>query len=211
MREREHSHPSFARVYGLVAAVGERTGYGRWRAAALTGARGRLLVLGLGPGHDLDHLPPAVTAVVAVEPDPAMRARAGRRIARARPPVLLVAAEAERLPLADGSVDAVLCALVLCSVADLAGALAEVRRVLRPGGTLHLLEHVRAADGSRLAAVQDRLDPLWGRLAGGCSVTRRTRAAVEAAGFDTAAVVSRTLRPAVLPIGPHLRGVARVR
>ena len=76
--ERGHAHPVFAQVYRLVAAVGERGGYGRLRGSVLAGASGRLLILGLGPGHDLAHLPAAVTSVVAVEPDPSMRAEVPR-------------------------------------------------------------------------------------------------------------------------------------
>lgn len=201
-------HPVFARVYGVVAELGERTGYGRWRAAALTGARGRLLIVGLGPGHDLVHLPAGVTHVVAVEPDATMRARARRRVAAAAAPVTLVGGVAEALPLATASVDAALVALVLCSVQDPAAAAAELRRVLRPGGTLHVLEHVHAAPGA-LRRWQDRIDPLWARLAGGCHVTRDTRTVLAAAGFDTSGLRDVLVRPAPPPVASQLVGVAR--
>jgi len=199
-------------VYGVLAALGERGGLGTWRAELLSGASGRLLVVGLGPGHDLEHLPPAVTDVVAVEPSKDMNRQAGRRVVSARDrgrTVTLVRAVAEELPLADSSVDTVLCSLVLCSVDDQGRALAEVRRVLRPRGRLLLLEHVRAADGTRLARVQDRLDPWWGRFAGGCHVARDTRASLRAAGFDEADVADRPLSPSLPVCRPHLFGVAR--
>jgi SAM-dependent methyltransferase len=206
--EASFTHPRFARVYGAVAATGERLGYGRWRRSVLAPAAGRLLVLGLGPGHDLAHLPAAVTSVVAVEPDPLMRAAALPRVAACPVPVALVSADAQALPLADGSVDAVLCACVLCSVASPPRALAEVRRVLAPGGVLLLLEHVAAPQGHWLAAVQHLVRPVWGRAAGGCSVRRDTLGEVAAAGFDTAGVRSVVVRSNLPPVAPHVVGAA---
>jgi SAM-dependent methyltransferase len=203
------AHPIFAVVFNAVAAMGERTGYGRRRAEALAGARGRLLIVGLGPGHDLAHLPAGVTEVVAIEPEPSMRALAVRRIRRTRVPTWLVGAVAGSLPLPDDSVDAALVALVLCSVPDPAGAAAELGRVLRPGGTLHVLEHVHASPGSRLRPWQDRLDPLWSRMAAGCHVTRETRQILADAGFDTTQLRDITVRLSPPPVMPHLIGTAR--
>jgi SAM-dependent methyltransferase len=148
------------------------------RARLLSGASGRLLVVGLGPGHDLDHLPPAVTSVVAVEPSGPMRHAAAGRVDAARARGLevdVLDAVAESLPLDDGSVDAVLTALVLCSVDDLAASVGETHRVLRPGGTLHVLEHVAAEAGTRTAALQRAVAPVWPRLAGGCAPTAARR------------------------------------
>lgn len=202
------AHPIFAFVFAVVAAMGERTGYGRRRAEALAGARGRLLIVGLGPGHDLTHLPGGVTEVVAVEPDPSMHAYSAHRVHRAPVATWLVGAVAEALPLPDASVDAALVALVLCSVPDPVGAAAELRRVLRPTGTLHVLEHVHAAPGSRLRPWQDRLDPLWSRLAAGCHLTRDTRQILGDAGFDTSQLRSITVRLAPALVAPHLIGTA---
>lgn len=207
--ERDHTHRAFAQVYRAVAAAGERFGYGRLRAQVLAPARGRLLILGLGPGHDLAHLPPGVTSVLAVEPDPAMRAQAALRIASCPVPVTLVSADAHALPLATGSVDAVLCACVLCSVTAPATVLAEVARVLVPDGTLLLLEHVAAPPGHWLGVLQRLIQPLWGRAAGGCSVRRDTRGAVQAAGFDVRATRSALLWPNLPPVAPHVLGTAR--
>lgn len=203
------THPVFAVVYTAVAALGEQTGYGRRRAQALDGAGGRLLVVGLGPGHDLAHLPPEVTSVVAVEPEAAMRRRSRKRVAGAGVPVTLVGGVAEALPVQTASVDSALVALVLCSVQDPRAAAAELRRVLRPGGTLHVLEHVHARPGSRLRGWQDRLDPVWTRLAAGCHVTRDTRQVLDRAGFDTSGLrdVTVPLSPAL--VGPHVLGTAR--
>ncbi len=206
----DHRHPIFARVYAAVSALVDRGPVGRSRTALLSGVTGRLLVVGLGPGLDLGHLPGGVTAVVGVEPSAAMLARARRRAARAAErgaPVALVAGVAEALPVADASVDAVLCAFVLCSVDDPAQALAEVRRVLRPTGRLLLLEHVRGREGSLLSRVQQVVDPAWRVVAGGCSVARDTRAAVRAAGFDDAGLYD--VRLANFPLCLwHVRGSA---
>lgn len=198
----------FAFVYGGVARMGELTGFGRRRAQALTGARGRLLIVGLGPGHDLAHLPVGVAEVVAVEPDASMRARAAIRADRTAVPTRLVGAMAEALPLPDDCVDSALVALVLCSVADQAAAARELHRVLRPDGTLHVLEHVHAAPGTRLRRWQDRLDPVWSRVAAGCHLTRDTRHVLTTAGFDTTQVHDTTVHRTPWPVASQLIGTA---
>lgn len=207
MKADPHDHPVFARLYNWLTWAGELTTVGRWRTEVLRGASGRLLIVGLGPGHDLAHLPAAVTEVVAVEPAAAMRRIAGRR--RTAQPVHLIAGVGESLPLPDHSVDSVLLSLVLCSVDDPAAVLAEVARVLRPGGAVCVFEHVRARDGSRFGRVQDRLARPWARIAGGCQPHRRTRRVFEAAGYDTSALANRTLVLNVPLLAPTLIGVAR--
>jgi SAM-dependent methyltransferase len=206
--EARHHHPAFAVMYAGFARVAERASLGRLRSRTLRDASGRVLLLGAGQGHDIPHLPHAVTEVVAVEPDPAMRRLGHRRVAESHVPAWYVAAAAEHLPLADRSVDTVVSTLVLCSVHDLDRAAAELRRVLKPDGRLLLLEHVRAANGSRLASAQDRADPVWERFSGGCHVNRRVREALEQAGFDTEGVRDRHIVRAVPLIDPGMQGVA---
>ncbi|MBA3619645.1 MAG: class I SAM-dependent methyltransferase [Actinomycetota bacterium] len=213
-RGSRRDHPVFTHVYAALAALGERGRIGELRGEVLRPASGRLLVVGLGPGYDLDHVPETVDAVVAVEPSPSMSRRATRRVIRLQArgvPVHMVSGTAEALPLRNDSVDTVLCAFVLCSVTDLTRALAEVRRVLHAEGCLLLLEHVRGEEDSRLAALQDRVEPLWGRLAGGCHPNRDVRAALRAAGFDAADVVDFPLAQNVPLCRPHLRGRANLR
>ncbi|RFU20475.1 class I SAM-dependent methyltransferase [Geodermatophilus marinus] len=188
----------------------DRAGAAGHRRRLLAGLSGRVLEVGAGSGADFPHYPATVTEVVAVEPEPHLRELARRAAASAPVPVTVVAGTAEHLPAADGSFDAAVCALVLCSVPDQGAALAELHRVLRPGGRLAFWEHVRAGTPGR-ARVQDVLDrTVWPRLAGGCHTGRDTAAAVAAAGFRLAPVERfrwpDTRLPA--PTSPHVLGSA---
>lgn len=209
MAVERRDHPRFAAAWTVLAGAAERASLGRLRTKALAPARGRLLILGSGQGHDLAHVPEAVTSVVAVEPDESMRRRAGARLRAARVPVLSVGAAGEALPFPDGSVDTVLCALVLCSVDDPAGVVAELRRVLTDDGVLLVMEHVLASPGSRTARVQQRLDGGWAAMAGGCHLTRTTVRTLSEGGFDTSRI--RELgAPKVFPLLPLVAGAAGV-
>ncbi len=163
-------------LYDAYTALVERGGLRHWRAWLAKGARGRTLDLGAGTGRNLPLYPPGVRAF-AVDPqrDALLRARA-----RA-PAVPLVIARAEALPFRNATFDTVVSGLVLCSVADPARSLAEARRVLRPGGVLRVLEHVRA--GGVAGRVQDLIQPLWTAVAGGCHPNRDTERAITSAGF----------------------------
>jgi ubiquinone/menaquinone biosynthesis C-methylase UbiE len=164
--------------YDLGLWLAERGGFGRWRRWLPGGATGRTLDLGTGTGRNLPHLPPGARGV-AVDPHPQNLAAARRRA----PGVALVRARAEALPFKDGAFDTVLSGMVLCSVDDPAASLGEIRRVLAPGGTLRLLEHVRSA--SPLGGWwQDLVQPAWTWAAGGCRPNRETERAVVAAGFE---------------------------
>jgi len=163
-------------LYDAICALAEWRGLHRWRRWVAGGARGRILDLGCGTGRSL----PLVAAGRAVGLDCSFDAlRRARRRAAGAP---LVQGTAEALPFRDGCFDTVVSGLVLCSVGDPARGLAEVRRVLRPGGVLRALEHVRSPVAWR-ARVQDAIQPAWTWLAGGCHPNRDTESAVEAAGF----------------------------
>jgi SAM-dependent methyltransferase len=153
------------------------------RSRQLAGARGRVLEIGAGTGASLPHYPEAVRELVLSEPDGALLRRASRRHARGARAATLLRAPAEELPFPDASFDTVTCTAVLCSVPDQGEALAEIRRVLRPGGQLLFTEHVLAADPVR-ARWQDRLERPWGAIAGGCHPNRDTGAAIARAGFE---------------------------
>lgn len=206
-----HDHPLFTLVYRAVAGAGERTGLGDLRERTLAPATGRLLIVGLGPGHDLDHLPAAVESVIAVEPSASMRASAAPRVTAARArglDVEVIDAFAESLPIPDDYVDSVLLAYVLCTVADVDAALTEIHRVLRPGGVVCVMEHVRAREGTWLRRSQRLVAPVWPRLAGGCHADRDTRAALVHAGFDVTNVRDITIMT-VPPVAPTLVGSVR--
>jgi ubiquinone/menaquinone biosynthesis C-methylase UbiE len=167
-------------LYDLLLGQAERGRFGRWRRWLSGAARGRTLDLGAGTGRNLPWLP-ADAAAVACDPDALNLAAARRR----SPSTPLVRCRAEALPFRDGAFATVLSGMVLCSVDDVPAALAEVRRVLAPGGTLRALEHVRARSplGGRL---QDLVTPGWKLVSGGCRPNRDTEAVLAAAGFEVA-------------------------
>lgn len=166
----------------------------RWRARAAEGTSGRVLEIGFGSGHNLAAYPAAVTEVLAVDPSDAAWERGQERIRAFGRPVRRAGTDAARLDLADASVDHVVSTWSLCTVPDVRSALDEARRVLRPGGALHLVEH-GTAPGRATATVQRGLQPLWGPLAGGCHLDRDVRGLLEHAGFDTSGLRSRYAAP----------------
>jgi ubiquinone/menaquinone biosynthesis C-methylase UbiE len=151
------------------------------RRRAVTGLGGRVLEIGIGSGLNLAHYEPAVVAVTGIDPAPALLARAAAQ-PRRHFALELIEGRAETLPLPRASFEAAVVTWTLCSVADPAAALAELRRVLVPGGTLSFVEHGRAADLT-LARWQRRLSPLWRRIAGGCQLDRDPPALLDHAGF----------------------------
>jgi ubiquinone/menaquinone biosynthesis C-methylase UbiE len=170
-------HPIFAAIYDRLLAESEREGLGELRSKLLGGAGGRTLELGSGTGANLEHYTSAVTELVMTEPDPHMARRLRARLDDERPSdVRVEVAEvgAESLPFEDASFDTVVSTLVLCTVPDAPAAVGEAHRVLKPGGRLLFLEHVRDADGTRRARWQDRLERPWGWFAGACHPNRDT-------------------------------------
>lgn len=165
----------------LVHLVLAREPFRALRPRCLASARGRVLELGAGSGLNLPHYGAAVREVLALEPNAVARRMAQRT--RGGATVQVLAGDAHALPLADASVDAVVSTWTLCSLDDPARALAEVRRVLRPGGSFLFLEHGRSPD-PRTARWQTRLTPLQRRLAGGCHLDRPIAGLVAAAGLE---------------------------
>ncbi|MFJ5861792.1 class I SAM-dependent methyltransferase [Pseudarthrobacter sp. NPDC092439] len=201
-------HPVFARLYPAMGKAMERGGMDQRRRALLTGLSGEVVEVGAGDGLNFPHYPPTVARVLAVEPEPRLRRLAGEAAKQAPVPVEVVDGLAESLPFADASADAVVVSLVLCSVADQAAALQEIRRVLKPGGQLRFLEHVRA-DTPGLARVQRVLDAtLWPSVAGGCHTGRDTAAAIEDAGFTIESLERYLFPEARTPVSFHILGTA---
>jgi ubiquinone/menaquinone biosynthesis C-methylase UbiE len=196
-----------------MAPTTERGEAAERRAGLLADLRGRVLEVGAGTGSNFRHYPAGVTEVVAVEPEPRLRLRAEEAARTAPVPVTVVDGVADRLPADDGTVDAVVATLVLCSVPDQASALAEISRVLRPGGRLHFWEHVRA-ERPGLARVQRLADAtVWPLFGGGCHTGRDTLAAIETAGLALESVERfRFPDPGpTMPASPQAIGTARRR
>jgi ubiquinone/menaquinone biosynthesis C-methylase UbiE len=203
-------HPLFARFYTRVLAPNEPEEVRAHRIELLDGLTGRVLELGAGSGANFPHYPPTVTEVVAVEPEAYLRAHAQTAAATAPVPVTVLDGVADALPVEDASVDAVVTSLVLCSVPDQAAALAEIRRVLRPGGQLRFYEHVipNCQPKRTLTLVADR-SGVWPRIAGGCHPARDTTAAITEAGFRITGIERFMFAPSTMePSMPHILGRA---
>ena len=181
--------PAFARRYDKLTARMEDAWLREARPEALAGLSGTVVELGAGTGRNLAHYPREVQRLILTEPTAAMRDQLRTRVAEAGVPfdVEVVDATADRLPFNDDSADAVVSTLVLCSVPALGPAVAEVRRVLRPGGELRLIEHV-AAERGWAHRIQTTLDPVWNWLEGSCHLDHETRTALAAGGFDVTGV-----------------------
>jgi ubiquinone/menaquinone biosynthesis C-methylase UbiE len=199
-------NPFFARLYAhLLEPLAARDGN---RRRLLADLHGRVVEIGCGAGVNFALYPATVTEVIAVEPEPYLRERAQVAAESASVAVQVLAGQADRLPLEDESVDAVVSSLVLCSVPDQAGALAEMWRVLRPKGELRFYEHVAARNRLGFALQRAADATFWPRAFGNCHTTRDTQTAIEQAGF--ALEQHRRLRfPKVEPPHPHIIGIAR--
>jgi ubiquinone/menaquinone biosynthesis C-methylase UbiE len=176
----------FALVYNPFLWLGEIAGMRSRRRSLLGNARGRVVEIGAGTGLNIAHYRDEVDELVLTEPDAAMRRRLARRLQRNGRIAQIVDAPAERLPMADASVDTVVSTLVLCTVPDPESTLREIARVLRPGGQLLFLEHVRASSRF-LGACQDFLFRPWRGFAGGCYCNRPTADLMRANGFTVSA------------------------
>ncbi|MEU6507517.1 class I SAM-dependent methyltransferase [Streptomyces sp. NPDC046942] len=177
-------HPLFARFYARCSVNAEtRLGLAGVRTRLLAGLSGRVIEIGAGNGLNFAHYPAAVAEVVALEPEPLLRQLARQAALRAEVPVDVVPGAAEALPVKSEAFDAAVLSLVLCSVRDVARTLAEVRRVLRPGGEVRFFEHGRGG-GRAMTLTQQALDrTVWPALFGGCHVAREPVAALREAGF----------------------------
>ena len=203
-------HPLFARVYERFAPQMDAAGARKHREELLAGLTGRVIEVGAGTGLNFERYPETVTEVLAVEPEPRLRRAAELAARRAPVPVTVVDGTAGALPAEADAFDGAVASLVLCSIRDLPGALAEMRRVLRPGGELRFYEHVRSTRPV-LGSLQRVLDVAWPHMFGGCHTSRDTASAIADAGFEVERVRTFTFRPAIFaaPVAPHVIGVAR--
>jgi ubiquinone/menaquinone biosynthesis C-methylase UbiE len=205
--------PRFARAYIRTSQNAEQRGATEHRRRLLQGLHGTVLEIGAGHGLNFPHYPTEVSEVIAIEPESTLRARAVEAAIRAPGPVRVLSGVADDLPLQDESVDAAVASLVLCSVPDQHRALAELHRVLRPGGELRFYEHVipRRQPKRLLLQAADH-SGLWPKIAGGCHPARDTGAAIEHAGFEIQSTDRIMFAASALePTIPYIPGVAQRR
>jgi ubiquinone/menaquinone biosynthesis C-methylase UbiE len=202
-------NPFFARLLTRCGARNEGRGNAELRRELLSGLSGPVVEVGPGSGLNFPHYPGTVTELLAVEPEIYLRERAREAAAAAAVKIRVVDGTAERMMIDDASVDAVVVSGVLCSVPDQAAALAEFRRILRPGGELRFYEHVRSR--TAFARYQDAADLVWPRLMGGCHPNRDTLAAIRAADFRVEFCRGLIFPPGakVSVVSPRIIGVAR--
>ena len=179
-----HAHPITAAIYDRLVESTERAFLAALRARLLGTAQGKVLEVGAGTGRNFPYYSSsAITEVIAVEPDPYMRRRAEARVAAVGVAIVLAKGLAESLPVSDQSIDTIVSTLVLCSVDVPEAAVREWRRVLKPRGTVLLIEHLRA-EQPRRAWVQDLITPIWRRIAANCHPNRETLGTINRGGFN---------------------------
>jgi ubiquinone/menaquinone biosynthesis C-methylase UbiE len=204
----EVHHPLFARLCAVMTRT-EPAEVREHRRELLSGLSGRVLELGAGAGANFGFYPAQVEEVVAVEPEPYLRGKAVQAASSASVRVTVVDGTADRLPAEDASVDVAIACLVLCSVPDQSAALAELHRVLRPGGELRFYEHVLShkPPAARSQRIVDRL--FWPRAFGGCHTARDTPTAIAEAGFAIERQRRLLVGPRFIPAATHVLGGAR--
>jgi ubiquinone/menaquinone biosynthesis C-methylase UbiE len=195
----------FAAVYDRATAESEEAGMRERRGRLLAGARGRTVELGAGTGLNFASYPEAVDELILTEPFPPMAKQLRERAGSA---ATVIEAPADRLPLPDGTADTVVSTHVLCTVDDVPATLAEIARVLRPGGRLLFAEHVRS-DDPKLARWQDRLEVPWKLFGHGCRCNRDTLAAIGASPLEVETVEHEAIAKAPPIIRPLIVGSAR--
>jgi len=197
----------FSAVYDRAIAATEEAGLREMRREALAAASGRTIDVGAGAGANVGLFPAAVSELVFAEPDPHMVRRLRPKLTEAGPNAEIVEAPAESLPFEDSSFDTAVFTLVLCTVSDPVAALDEVARVLRPGGRMLFVEHVRAEDAG-LARWQDRFERPWRFLADGCHCNRDTIATIEASRLSLESIERDRMPKSPPLVRPLVRGSA---
>jgi len=193
-----------AAVYDGMMRGSEEACLAAWRKELLAELSGSVLEIGAGTGSTLGLYPKTVTRLVMCEPDPHMREKLATKVKG----IEIAAYSIEELPF-QSEFDAVVCSLVLCSVRDQKAALAQIRKVLKPGGRLVFLEHVAADGKPKRLKWQRRIEPVWKHLMGNCHLTRRTEAEIQAAGFRIEKIQRESMRKALPVCRPSIRGIAR--
>lgn len=202
-------HPIAARLFAGQVEAADRHGMAARRAALLERAHGRVLELGAGTGVNFGHYPASVEEVVAVEPEPFLHQLAAQAASAGTVPIQVISGVGETLDQPDGAFDTAVATWVLCSVAQPHAVAAQLRRVLRPGGTLLIIEHVRSQN-PLVGAVQGAADVVWPLVSGGCHLGRDTVKVLQDAGFTVEEPTTfRFGIPPLDPPKPHVAAVLR--
>jgi len=195
--------------YDKCMAATEEACLREWRRELLQQVSGDVLEIGAGTGVNIEFYPESVSRLTVSEPDRHMRKQLEARITEIDSRHILVSASsAENIEANNEAFDFVVASLVCCSVNNLEAALLEIRRVLKPGGSLVFLEHVAAENGSRTRLWQNRITPFWRKLAGNCHLNRETEATMLATGFTISDIKRESMQKTISLVRPTIRGIA---
>ncbi len=198
-----------ALIYDKFMAPAEEACLKDWRRELLQKVHGDVLEIGAGTGANIDFYPDSVNSIVFSEPDKAMRGQLAVRVAESVLKNAIVSpASAEDIKAEAGVYDFIVTSLVCCSVTDLEAVLEQIHRALKPGGRLVFLEHVAAIEGTKRRKWQNRLNPLWRKVAGNCHLNRETEEAIISAGFEISEIKRESMRKAISFLRPTIRGIA---
>ncbi len=198
-----------ARLYDAIMTSPEEACLNMWREELLKHVNGDVLEIGAGTGANMAFYPDSVTRLVVSEPDKHMRSHLADKVNKCKVKDIIVSsASAENIEGNEESFDFVVAALVCCTVINPEVALGQIYRVLRPGGSLVFLEHVAAGDGTGRRKWQNRLNPVWRKLAGNCHLNRDTEKAIISAGFEISEIKRENMRKVIPILRPTIRGFA---
>lgn len=197
-----------ALFYDKLLAPAEKACLKAWRYDLLKNISGDVLELGAGTGSNLNFYPDTLRSLVLSEPDKYMRRQLARKIAVSTYDVFVTAGTAEKIEAENESYDFVVTSLVCCSVINLEEVLLEIKRVLKPKGSLVFLEHVAAPVGTKKRLWQNLINPLWCKVAGNCHLNRETELNILAAGFKIIEIKRENMQKAISLVRPTIRGIA---
>jgi len=199
----------FSLFYDSIMDVSEKACLGNWRQELFQDLEGDILEIGAGTGANIAYFSNSITSMVLSEPDKGMRKLLTNKADKSvHNNIRISACSAENIDAEDESFDHVISALVCCSVSNINQTFSEIKRVLKPGGSLVFIEHVAAEEGTRRHRWQHRLNPFWKRLAGNCHLIRETESEITNAGFEIIHIKRESMRKALPFVRPTIRGLA---
>jgi len=200
----------FSRFYDSIMAASEEACLADWRRELIQDLSGDILEIGSGTGANISYFSNKITSMVLSEPDISMRKLLAEKASKYdHHKIRISSSTAENIDADDESFDHVVSALVCCSVTSTQKTLSEIKRVLKPGGSLVFMEHVAAEQGTRRRVWQHRINPFWKRLAGNCHLIRETESDIQKAGFEITNITRESMRKALPIVRPTIRGVAK--